>query len=125
MTMPNKNRRTICVDGDTYYWKERVEQTGKLTIQHASGGSCIIVLPLDIMLPANVADGIRFAIQAGWLPGKPGANLWLGFQDLDPKFRQLAAHSSLQYNREKRFFELPSAVDSTTTEVDLIADSLW
>ncbi len=108
MTMPKANRRSIHVDGEDYHWMERFEQSGRVTIQHASGqGSCLIVMPLDIILPGNIAVGIRFAIQAGWHPESPGDNIWLAFQNREPMFRKIPVGSEFRYNHELTRWEVP------------------
>lgn len=121
MTMPKKSRRSICVDGESFHWVERVMQFGHLTIQHASGaGSCLIVLPLDIMLPAEMADGIRYAKRSGWQPRTPDANVWIGFQLAEPRFRIVRPHSKIEYSVELRDagimrpWVLPEAIETDT-----------
>lgn len=108
MTMPKANRRSIHVDGEDYHWMERLEQSGRVTIQHASGqGSCLVVMPLDILLPGSIAFGIRFAIQTGWSPGRTGDNIWLAFQKREPMFRRIPVGSEFRYNQEVTRWELP------------------
>ena len=108
MTMPKANRHTIHVDGESFHWIERFEQSSRLTIQHASGqGSCLVVMPLDMLLPGSIANGIRFAIQAGWLPGRPGDNVWLVFQEREPMFRRIPVNSEFRYNQDLKRWELP------------------
>lgn len=85
MAIPKRNRRSIVVDGDTYNWTrgrpKRADQ-GWATVQHADGLGSILRIDLyGIPTPADIAEGIRFAIANGWRPTKSDGAFHLGFTD--------------------------------------------
>jgi len=92
MTIPEKKRRKIVVDGSTYHWTPGIKPDGRVTIQHSSGKGAYLIIDLfvdttplfPIMKPADVEEAIRFAIAAGWNPGKEGCIVKLGFRQLAP-----------------------------------------
>jgi hypothetical protein len=81
MTLPANKRRNIVVDGRKFHWTPgRKDDHGWITIQDATGaGAHVIIDPVWIMRPADVADAIRFAIANGWTPGVSGPPVYLGF----------------------------------------------
>jgi hypothetical protein len=55
---------------------------GTATVQHASGcGARLIIDPIGILLPDDVGNAIRFAIELGWKPSESGPDAWIGFCD--------------------------------------------
>jgi hypothetical protein len=85
MAIPKRNRRVIVVDGDTYHWtrghSKRADQ-GWVTIQHADGrGSLLRIDLFGVPTPADIAEGIRFAIAHGWRPTMSDEAFHLGFTD--------------------------------------------
>ena len=85
MTLPQKNRRQINVDGVEFHWTigtRNDHRRGTATVQHASGsGARLIIDPVGILRSDDVAGGIRFAISHGWDPIASGPNFWVGFDD--------------------------------------------
>lgn len=85
MTIPKKSRREISVDNNTYHWtRGRVRRAGNgwITVQHAGGeGSLLRIDLFGIPTPADIAEGIRFAIANGWNPAISNRPFYLGFTD--------------------------------------------
>lgn len=81
MTLPKNKRRNITVDGRDFHWTPgRHWDHGHIVIQDASGtGARIIVDPIGIMRPADVAAAIRFAVTKGWLADSCSGDTHLGF----------------------------------------------
>ncbi|CAN0285937.1 unnamed protein product [Ectocarpus sp. 4 AP-2014] len=80
MALPKKRRRTTTVDGTTYHYCIRLNESGRGVIQHGNGnGACLFIFPHAIMQPKHVADAIRFGIERGWKPGVSGDDVWLAF----------------------------------------------
>lgn len=83
MTIPKKSRREITVDNNTYHWtRGRRAENAWVTIQRASGeGSLLRIDLFGIPTPADIAEGIRFAIANGWSPEVSNRSFYLGFTD--------------------------------------------
>jgi hypothetical protein len=98
MAMPQKGSRRIVVDGQPYRW--RVPRSGTypqlaygaaltLAVEHAGGGAALMVVcdgarhgnwasaPGTTVTPGRVADLVRRALAAGWVPTEPGSAFYL------------------------------------------------
>lgn len=94
MSMPKKGSRRLVVEGAPFRWRVRARPTysqglgwSPLTVGvEAEPGGVVLVLvfgaarpdnwvgePASIATPAAVEDGIRRALDAGWIPDQPGA----------------------------------------------------
>ncbi|MFG2972111.1 hypothetical protein ACGFYY_03760 [Streptomyces sp. NPDC048331] len=95
MALVQKGSRLITVDGTTYRWRLRGRPTydqglvlSPLTyaVEHARTPGTTLVVTTDRphpsnwigtagrpVLPAHVADSIRTALTAGWIPENPGS----------------------------------------------------
>ena len=85
VTLPKRNRRDIVVDDVAYHWTIGTKddhRRGTATVQHAPGrGARLIIDVVGTLLPADVANAIRFAIELGWKPAESGQEVWIGFCD--------------------------------------------
>ena len=85
MTLPKKNRREISVDSVDFHWTigGRIDhRRGTATVQHASGsGAKLIIDPIGVLRPNDVAASIRFAITNAWQPASSGPDFWIGFDE--------------------------------------------
>ncbi|GHB80525.1 hypothetical protein GCM10010347_58860 [Streptomyces cirratus] len=99
MALVKRGSRLITVDGTTYRWRLRGRPTydqglvhSPLTYaaEHAETPGTILVIKTNQphpsnwlgtqgspVLPAQVADGIRTALAAGWTPENPGSPFYL------------------------------------------------
>jgi hypothetical protein len=85
MTFPQKSRRQIVIDGETFYWsvrhrvshEERHNTPHLIPIQHCNGGSLLLAdvgycrsgyadNPTPAITPSRIERCVRDAIQAGW-----------------------------------------------------------
>ena len=77
-----KGRRRITVDQCVYTWDaSKWESSGFVTIRHADGHPASIkVSPLCILLPKQIANCVRFALQCGW-KSDSNQTIWLGYTE--------------------------------------------
>ncbi len=104
MAMQQKGSRRIVVGGQKYRWRVRRQASysqlsygAALTfaVEHASGGAVLMVVcagarhgtwaaaPGTTVTPGRVADLVRRAIAAGWVPTEPGSAFYLAEGEAD------------------------------------------